>query len=133
MKSVVTTCAYCGCGCNFVVESSHDRIVGVRPKADHPVSQGILCAKGLLGHGFVRHRDRLRSPLVRQADGVLRAVSWDEALDVVAERLGQVAQAAPESLAFFSSARCTNEENYLATKLCRSVLKSPHIDHCARL
>ncbi len=133
MKSVVTTCAYCGCGCNFFVDTEEESIVGIRPKADHPVSRGMLCAKGMLGHGFVRHKDRLRSPKIRQNDGTFKDVSWDEALTHVTQKLRHIAATKPDSFALFSSARCTNEENYLATKLCRAVMHSPHIDHCARL
>ncbi len=139
MKKVLTTCGYCGCGCNFYVhvqqdtQNQQERIVAVSPKADHAVNGGMLCAKGWLGHDFATHPERLTMPLLRQKDGTFQEVSWQKALDVVTEKFSQVREHNPHAFALFSSARCTNEENYLATKLCRAVMGSPHIDHCARL
>ena len=135
MKETLTTCGYCGCGCNFYLTTEGDRIVGVRPKPDHPVSRGMLCAKGWQGHGFVRHPDRLTSPLLREDRGApLREAGWDEAYAFIRERLGRaLAEHGPDSFALLSSARCTNEENYLAARFARAVIGSPHIDHCARL
>ena len=52
MKKVLTTCGYCGCGCNLYLTVEGGRITGVLPKPDHPVSQGMLCSKGWQGHGF---------------------------------------------------------------------------------
>ncbi len=133
MKKILTTCGYCGCGCNFYAHVQQERIVAVTPKADHPVNGGMLCAKGWLGHDFASHPKRLRAPLLRQEDGSFQEVSWKKALSFVAEKLRAVRAKNPSSFALFSSARCTNEENYLAAKFCRSVMGSPHIDHCARL
>lgn len=134
MDSVLTTCGYCGCGCNFYVGVENGQVTGIMPKADHPVSLGMLCAKGWQGHGFVRHPDRLRMTRIRQEDGSLADVSWDEGLATIVRRLTAIREEyGPESFAFFSSARCTNEENYLASKFTRAVMGSPHIDHCARL
>ncbi len=133
MKSVLTTCGYCGCGCNFYVKVHDERIIGILPKPDHPVSLGMLCAKGWLGHGFVHHYDRLRCPKIRLKDGTFKDVTWDFAIDVIAKKWLETRTYEPQSFAVFSSARCTNEENYLATKLARSVMQTPHIDHCARL
>ena len=73
MKKVLTTCGYCGCGCNLYLTVEGGRITGVLPKPDHPVSQGMLCSKGWQGHGFARHPDRLDQPLLRQEDGTLKA------------------------------------------------------------
>ena len=110
------------------------RITGVLPKPDHPVSQGMLCSKGWQGHGFARHPDRLDQPLLRQEDGTLKGVSWSEAYRAVAEHLRAVIRThGPDKFAMLASARCTNEENYLAAKLTRAVIGSPNIDHCARL
>ncbi len=133
MKKVLTTCGYCGCGCNFYAHVAQERIVNISPKADHPVNKGMLCAKGWLGHDFATHPARLTAPQLRQEDGSFREATWSEALDFVAEKLRHTRAKNPDSFALFSSARCTNEENYLAAKLCRAVMGSPHIDHCARL
>ena len=85
MKKVLTTCGYCGCGCNLYLTVEGGRITGVLPKPDHPVSQGMLCSKGWQGHGFARHPDRLDQPLLRQEDGTLKGVSWSEAYRAIAE------------------------------------------------
>ncbi len=132
MNSVLTTCGYCGCGCNFYAHTENNRIVGISPKQDHPVSRGMLCAKGWQGHEFVRHPDRLQFPLVRAADGTLHKASWDTAMQVTVDAL-KAFKSKPEQFALLSSARCTNEENYLAAKFTRAVMGSAHIDHCARL
>ena len=134
MKKVLTTCGYCGCGCNLYLTVEGGRITGVLPKPDHPVSQGMLCSKGWQGHGFARHPDRLDQPLLRQEDGTLKGVSWSEAYRAIAEHLCAVLRThGPDKFAMLASARFTNEENYLAAKLTRAVIGSPNIDHCARL
>jgi len=134
VRSVLTTCGYCGCGCNLYYVVEGGAIVSVLPKADHPVSRGKLCVKGWTGHGFVRHPDRLTQPLIRNAQGTLAPASWDEAISLVTERLGDIArEPGLESLGVLSSARCTNEENYLAARFARAALGTPNIDHCARL
>ena len=120
MKKVLTTCGYCGCGCNLYLTVEGGRITGVLPKPDHPVSQGMLCSKGWQGHGFARHPDRLDQPLLRQEDGTLKGVSWSEAYRAIAEHLRAVLRThGPDKFAMLASARCTNEENYLAAKLSR--------------
>ena len=134
MKKVLTTCGYCGCGCNLYLTVEGGRITGVLPKPDHPVSQGMLCSKGWQGHGFARHPDRLDQPLLRQEDGTLKGVSWSEAYRAIAEHLRAVLRThGPDKFSMLDSARCTNDENYLAAKLTRAVIGSPNIDHCARL
>lgn len=134
MKKVLTTCGYCGCGCNFYLNVNNDEIVGVTPKYDHPVSQGKLCIKGWQGFGFVRHRDRLKKPLIKNAAGEFEEVSWKEAYEFIVSKLTDIKEKhGGNSIGFLSSARCTNEENYLMVKLARAVLNSNNIDHCARL
>ena len=134
MKKVLTTCGYCGCGCNLYLTVEGGRITGVLPKPDHPVSQGMLCSKGWQGHGFARHPDRLDQPLLRQEDGTLKGVSWSEAYRAIAEHLRAVLRThGPDKFAMLASPPCTNEENHLAAKLTRAVIGSPNIDHCARL
>jgi predicted molibdopterin-dependent oxidoreductase YjgC len=65
---------------------------------------------------------------------VLEKASWDEALDLVAQRFGQIkAQHGGDAFGVLTSAKCTNEENYLAQKLARAVLGTNSVDHCARL
>jgi predicted molibdopterin-dependent oxidoreductase YjgC len=132
-KNVLTTCIYCGCGCGLYLEVLDGEIVGVLPAKEHPVSQGRLCIKGWNAAAFVNHPDRLRTPLIRRGDGFEQA-TWDEALALVAEKLGAIRdESGPNAIAFLSSAKCTNEENYLLQKLARAVMETNNVDHCARL
>lgn len=133
MSRTTTICPYCGVGCSLSLEVENGRIVSVQPGPEPSVNKGALCSKGRFGFDFVHHRDRLTTPLVRK-NGELVPASWDEALELVAGRLGGiVAEYGPEAVGGFSSARCTNEENYLFQKLIRAGLGSNNIDHCARL
>ncbi len=132
-KPVRTTCAYCGVGCQVYLHVKEDRVVKVTGVEDVGPNYGSLCVKGRFGYDFIHHPDRLKSPLIRE-NGRLREASWDEALDVVARELGRIkTDAGPDALALLTSARITNEENYLAQKFARAVLGTNNVDHCARL
>lgn len=136
LKRIETTCGYCGCGCGiFVNVAEDDTILGITPSYNHVVSKGKLCSKGWHGFAFVRDSRRLTNPLIRQNDGTFREASWEEALDKVASGLkdAMIDEDNTNRIGFISSARCTNEENFLITKLARAGLKTSSIDHCARL
>ena len=133
MKRTLTVCPYCGTGCMFYLVSDNGRLVGVEPSSSHPVSRGGLCVKGWNAFAFVHHPDRLTTPLIRK-NGILTPATWDEALNLVVERLTEIQQRhGADSLMFASSAKATNEENYLLMKLARAVFQTNNIDHCARL
>ena len=133
MKRTLTVCPYCGTGCTFYLVSDGGRLVGVEPSTTHPVSRGGLCVKGWNAFAFVHHPERLTTPLLRR-DGVLQPASWDEALDLVVRRLQDVQKRhGADAVMFSSSAKATNEENYLLMKLARAVFGTNNIDHCARL
>jgi predicted molibdopterin-dependent oxidoreductase YjgC len=99
------------------------------------VSKGKLCSKGWHGFAFVRDSRRLSNPLIRQEDGTFREASWEEALQTAAAGLKAAMTDGDntDTIGLISSARCTNEENYLMAKLARAGLKTSSIDHCARL
>jgi len=108
-------------------------VVGTRPWPEQPISQGKLCIKGWQAHEFIYHEDRLKKPLIKEGDS-FKEVSWERAIKFVAQRLGEIRdKSGPDSLAFLSSARCTNEENYLLQKFARAVIGTNNVDHCARL
>ncbi len=133
MQRTTTTCPYCGAGCSLSLEVEDGRIVSVSPGPEPSVNQGVLCSKGRYGFDFVHHKDRLTTPLVRR-DGQLVPASWDEALQLVSDRLGSiVSEFGPDAVGGFSSARCSNEENYLFQKYIRAGLGTNNVDHCARL
>jgi formate dehydrogenase alpha subunit len=133
MEKVLTVCPYCGCGCALYLHVEDKRITGVSPSRNHPVSQGSLCVKGWNAHEFVHHPDRLRYPMIRD-DGKLRRATWQEALKKVANSLKLTRELhGSDSIGLMSSAKCTNEENYLMMKFARAVIGTNNIDHCARL
>lgn len=127
-----TTCPYCGCGCGFNLVSVDGKLAGVEPWKRNPVNEGKLCPKGNFSYEFVHRDDRLTTPLIKE-NGKFKEATWDEALDLVVSKLNEIKSVDPEALAFLSSARCTNEDNYLMQKLVRTVIGTHNIDHCARL
>ena len=132
IKRVQTTCSYCGVGCQMDLLVDKNEVIGVEP-VDSPTNEGFLCVKGRFGFNFINHPDRLKTPLIKK-EGEFVEATWEEALDLVAKRLGQISSDhGPDSVAALSSARCTNEENYLLQKMFRAVIGTNNIDHCARL
>lgn len=132
-KNVLTTCPYCGCGCGIYQSSIDGQLQRPIPDQTHPLSEGRLCIKGWNAHEHVASPDRLTTPLIRRGQN-LEEANWDEALSLVTSRLMELRkQHGPDSLAFLSSAKCTNEENYLLMKFARAVIGTNNIDHCARL
>lgn len=131
--NVPTTCPFCGVGCGINLQVLDGKIVGVLPVKTHPMSQGSLCIKGWNAHAFIYHHDRLTKPLIRR-NGNLQSASWEEILNLVARRLTEFKeQYGSDSIAFLSSAKATNEENYIFQKFARAVIGTNNIDHCARL
>ena len=137
LEKVTTVCSYCGIGCTLELNVKDGRIVKVTSPADSVVNKGRLCVKGRFGFDFVHSDERLTTPLIRdgeKGEGKFREASWEEALGFVAEKLSEIKnQSGPDSLAFLSSAKCTNEENYLMQKFARAVIGTNNVDHCARL
>jgi formate dehydrogenase major subunit len=126
---VKTICSYCGVGCGLYLGVLGNRVVSARGDTENPVNQGLLCVKGRFGYEFIHHPDRLTRPLIRK-NGELVEATWDEALDLIATRL---AQYQGDAFAMITSAKCTNEENYVIQKFTRAVMGTNNIDHCARL
>ena len=128
-REVETTCPYCGVGCQIYLGIRNDQVITVRGKREGTVNKGSLCVKGRFGiTEFIHHPERLTTPLVRR-NGSLEEATWDEALDLVASKLGSY----QDQVAVISSAKCTNEDNYVIQKFARAVLGTNSIDHCARL
>jgi len=133
MARVLTTCIYCGCGCGLYLESENGEVIGSYPSGNHPVSKGGLCVKGWNAYEFINKLDRLKVPLIKSNSG-FKEVSWEHALGTISKRLLEIKKRyGPDSLAFLSSAKTTNEENFLMMKLARAVFKTNNVDHCARL
>ena len=135
LEKVRTTCAYCGVGCQMDINVKNNRIVKITtPRENAPApNAGSLCIKGRFGYDFVSSPDRLTEPVLR-SDGELRHTSWDNAIGFVSEKLEKIKKEfGPDAIAGFSSARCTNEENYIFQKFLRTVVGTNNVDHCARL
>ncbi len=131
-RQVKTTCSYCGVGCQLNLHVKDNQVVKVSG-ADAPPNNGSLCVKGRFGYHFINSPERLTDPLIKE-NGKFRKASWDEALDLVANRFKQIRDThGGDSMGTLVSARMTNEENYVAQKFTRAVLKTNNIDHCARL
>ena len=129
-SEVATTCPYCGVGCQIYLGVRQGQVVSVRGNGEGTVNEGKLCVKGRFGiPEFIHHPERLAAPLVKK-NREFKEVAWDEALDLVASKLGSYRG---DEMAVFSSAKCTNEENYVIQKFTRAVLGTNNIDHCARL
>jgi predicted molibdopterin-dependent oxidoreductase YjgC len=134
LKKVRTTCTYCGVGCQMDLNVHDGKIIKVTGNREYgPPNEGSLCVKGRFGMDFVNSPDRLKSPMIRK-NGELEAVSWDEAYGYISEKLSAIKKTyGPDSIAGFSSARATNEENYIFQKFMRAVIGTNNVDHCARL
>ncbi|SMC18875.1 Molybdopterin oxidoreductase Fe4S4 domain-containing protein [Desulfacinum hydrothermale DSM 13146] len=132
-RLVPSVCSYCGTGCGVLFSVIDGTLVGTYPIKTHPVNEGSLCIKGWNLHEHITSPKRLRNPMIRR-NGQLQPVSWDEAIQEAASRLRTVVEEhGPDSVGVLTSAKITNEENYLAQKLARTVIGTNNVDHCARL
>lgn len=161
IKEIDTICPYCGCGCSLTLHVRKNEIVRITSKED-TINEGWLCSKGRFGYQFVGSGDRLTKPLIRitpkdssklrvksselkdkvqtqdssfnpQPSSFFREASWEEALDYIAEKIKAIREKhGPDAIGGLSSARCTNEENYLFQKFIRAGIGTNNVDHCAR-
>ena len=132
-EKVKTTCPYCGVGCQIDLHVKGNTIVKVTGVEGVAPNFGSLCVKGRFGYDFINGPDRLTAPLIRE-NGGFRETSWDEVLSAVAEKLSEIKKKhGPDAVGVFSSAKITNEENYVVQKFTRAVIGTNNIDHCARL
>jgi len=130
-----TTCIYCGVGCqiDLNVNPKTNRIVRVTSEVGCIPNDGNLCVKGRFGMDFVGHPERLTTPLIKR-NGKLEEASWDEAIKLIAGKLKKIkSESGPDSIAGLSSAKCTNEDNYVFQKFIRAGIGTNNVDHCARL
>jgi predicted molibdopterin-dependent oxidoreductase YjgC len=161
LDRVRTVCGYCGVGCQLEYLLKDGQIAYARSVNGTSVNGDFLCTKGRHGWDFATHPERLKKPLIRKdvakdigltdeewqqpeiSPLTVRKVrmkqnyveaDWDTALDLVAERLAKIVKEnGPDSVMGLSSARCTNEENYVFQKFFRAGIGTNNLDHCARL
>ena len=143
-KTVRSTCPYCGVGCQVDLIIKENHITRVEAPFDVAPNYGRLCTKGRYGMDYVSHPSRLTYPMIRKDLGAkprkpvdisgFRRASWDEALDLAAEKLAGIAREnGGDALGTFCSAKATNEDNYLFQKFIRGVFGTNNVDHCSRL
>lgn len=145
-KRVKTTCSFCGVGCQIDLLVKNDEVVAVEANPHSSVNGLSLCVKGRYGHDYIHHSDRLLKPQVRRylLEGSAKSfegsawdwveTSWETAMQLTADRLRATRDTSgPDTIGVLTSAKCTNEENYLMNKLARQVIGTHNIDHCARL
>ncbi|RQG86693.1 formate dehydrogenase subunit alpha [Natrarchaeobius halalkaliphilus] len=132
-----TTCGFCAVGCRFEMVGKDGETLGVEPVEEPsaaPANDFSTCVKGKFGHEFANSERRLTEPLVRTESGEFTAVSWDEALEYVAENLDRIQREhGVDAVGCLASSKGTNEEAYLVQKFARQVLGTKNIDNCARL
>lgn len=146
VKKVTTTCTYCGVGCQLDLNVKDGKVFQVTSNPNAPVNGMALCVKGRYGFDFIHHPDRLLKPKVRKylLEGLDKPshvnesewveVDWETALEISSNKLRTIRDTyGPDSIGVLTSAKCTNEENYLMNKFTRQIIGTNNIDHCARL
>lgn len=145
-QTVHTTCPYCGVGCTLDLHLHEGQIYSVTSPYDSIVNHGNLCVKGRFGYDFLYHKQRITTPLMRKKKQTAGErtqafdrdewveITWDEALDYVADRLVEIYQRhGSNAMAVYCCAKATNEDNYLLQKLFRTQFRTNNVDHCTRL
>ena len=132
-KRTRTICTYCGVGCNLTVATKGDEVLSIQAPIDAEVNHAHTCLKGRFAFKFYNHRDRLRKPMIR-TNGHFEEATWEQAYDLIVTNLTRIkTEHGGQAIAGISSARCTNEENYLMQKFIRAVMGTNNIDCCARV
>ena len=134
-RSIITTCAYCGVGCNFKAEMRGDELVRMTPYKHGKANRGHSCVKGRFAYGYASHQDRVLKPMIRDSiDQPWQEVTWAEAMDFAAVKMKGIQEKyGRNSVGVITSSRCTNEETYLVQKLTRAVFMNNNTDTCARV
>ncbi|HTH95608.1 MAG TPA: formate dehydrogenase subunit alpha [Rhodocyclaceae bacterium] len=134
-QSTTTTCAYCGVGCSFNVETKGEQIVRLVPDKNGGANHGHSCIKGRFAWSYATHPDRIKTPKIRKSiDDPWTEVSWEEAINYAASEFKRIqAKYGRDSIGGLVSSRCTNEEGYVVQKLVRAAFGNNNVDTCARV
>ncbi len=135
MNETKSTCPYCGVGCGVIIDSESAQITGVRGDPDHPANFGRLCSKGSTLHltaaASITMQTRLLRPMRRASRGETpQAITWDTALDEIAERL---ANTGPDRVGIYISGQLLTEDYYVFNKLAKGLLGTNNVDTNSRL
>lgn len=129
-KESTSICGFCGVGCSLDLGVAGNKIVDVNPShLKNSVNDATLCVRGHFAHDYLNSEKRLTQPLVRAGDE-LTPTTWDNALEIAAGRIVEIKkQHGPDSIAFFGSTKCSNEENYLFQKIARTIVQTNNVDN----
>ncbi|QDI92184.1 formate dehydrogenase subunit alpha [Salicibibacter halophilus] len=132
IEKTKTVCTYCGVGCAFDVWTKDRKILKVEPQTEAPANGISTCVKGKFGWDYVNSEERLTKPLIREGDA-FREAEWEEAYDLIVNKFKEEKEKnGPDSLAFITSSKCTNEDSYAMQKLSRAVVGTNNVDNCSR-
>jgi len=127
-------CRFCGTGCGVEVGVRDGRVMAVRGDEKSPVNRGLLCVKGYHLPALLYGGDRLTHPQVRGADGVLKRISWDEAIGLIADRFRAVLKEhGPEAVGMYGSGQWAVFDGYAALKWFKGGLRSNNLEGNARV
>ncbi|MHC4453801.1 MAG: molybdopterin-dependent oxidoreductase, partial [Planctomycetota bacterium] len=134
LKKTPTICTYCAVGCSLVINSKNNEVMRITSDDyDMGLNDGNLCVKGKFGHEFINSDERVKTPLIRKGDK-LRPVSWEDALEHVSKRFNEtINKYGGDAIGGIGSEKCTNEDNYLFQKFCRTVLGTNNIDNISNM
>ncbi len=134
-RTVETTCAYCGVGCTFEAQVRGDEVVRMTPAKSGGANEGHSCVKGRFAYGWATHKDRVLTPMIREATtDPWRPVGWDEAIGYAAERFKAIqTEHGVGAIGGITSSRCTNEEVFAVQKMVRTAFGNNNVDTCARV
>jgi len=133
-KWVKGACRFCGTGCGVYVGVRKGKVVGVRGNPEAATNYGFLCVKGFKGFMSMYHPDRLKYPVIRQKDGKFKRVSWNQALDTVANKFKQLQKKyGKDAVAYYGSGQAMTEESYTFNKLWKGGFGSNMVEGNPRL
>ncbi|MGE4317410.1 MAG: molybdopterin oxidoreductase family protein [Deferribacterales bacterium] len=133
-KWVKGACRFCGTGCGVYIGVKKGKVVAIKGNPDAQTNFGFLCVKGFLAYKCMYHPDRLKAPMIRQKDGKFKAVSWDQALNYVADKFKYLHEKyGKDSVAYYGSGQCMTEESYTFNKLFKGGFGSNMVEGNPRL
>ncbi len=135
LKKVPTVCTYCAVGCSLVINTKNNEVMRITPDENLAlgINEGNLCVKGKFGHEFINSNKRIKTPLIRK-NGKLHTASWEAALQLISDRFSKIiAKHGGKAIGGIGSEKCTNEDNYLFQKFCRTVLGTNNIDNISNM
>jgi nitrate reductase NapA len=130
---VKSVCRFCGTGCGVQLNVKDGRVVALRGDPEHPTTRGLVCAKALFLPKILHSKARLTTPQIRR-NGTLVDATWDEAMDLVADRFAQaIKDHGPNSVAYYGSGQALSEESYLANRLFKGGIGTNNVEGNPRL